>query len=265
MATNPEIRDQLRAKLGNVTHQALSQRVKRLKRDLPVSFEDGVYVLAHEQGIDIARHLDSDELARVRELLRQRESGAPQPAGGETRKSPPRGKKRAAHVKISPSVDVEPLLRKARADEAKRMAEKAFPLLYVFENSIRDLISLVLEDVFGTRWWDKIAPKELREKAQGRRQGEDKTPWIGRRGAHPIFYIDLGDLPKLIRSRQSWPHFKAILPDQQWFSGLVDDVEPQRNIVAHMNPISSDDLEALRVAVRKWSKQLESKRDQLPV
>jgi len=54
MATNPAIRKALLAKL-NVKPPRLSQRAKQAKALVPMSTEPAHYVLAHEEGIDIAR------------------------------------------------------------------------------------------------------------------------------------------------------------------------------------------------------------------
>src|SRR5260370_39942759 len=52
-------------RLGNITRQGLAYRVKSLKGKRPMSSEDAIYVLAHQNKVDIGRHLDNETLVRV--------------------------------------------------------------------------------------------------------------------------------------------------------------------------------------------------------
>ena len=69
MPTNRELKGALLKKLG-VTPQRLSQRVAQVKRLYgPMSTQDGTYVLAHQEGIDLNHYLDQEEVDRVRHML----------------------------------------------------------------------------------------------------------------------------------------------------------------------------------------------------
>jgi hypothetical protein len=72
--------------------------------------------------------------------------------------------------------------------EATAMA-RVFPLLYVLENSIRELIKRVMSAKFGEDWWNtelnKGKLKNVHQKAETRMLSEKKSSWHQKRGAHP--------------------------------------------------------------------------------
>lgn len=157
-----------------------------------------------------------------------------------------------------------PGLKASHMQEAKRMAE-VYPLLYVFENSARDLIDGVLTEKLGSDWWSKVATTKLQSEVSVRQKSEGHEAWHGKRGAHPIQYTDLPDLVTLVSSAAAWPHLRAILANRQtWFQGIVEDLNVSRRVVAHMNPLASDDVKQVQAAFAKWSKQLDAKRDLIP-
>jgi hypothetical protein len=155
-------------------------------------------------------------------------------------------------------VNVErlPGMNGPHADDAKRTAEKAYPALCVFENSARDVIAGVLEPSYGPDWWKKAVPKKVRDRAEDVRKDEEKEAWHGsRRGARDIDYVLLTDLAKIVRTR--WTDFEEIFPRASWFEEIVSgDMNVPRRVVAHMHPLSKDDVNAIETAFCKWAKQL---------
>lgn len=146
--------------------------------------------------------------------------------------------------------------------EAKEMAEVVYPLLYVFENSVRGIIIRVMQSAHGSNWWDTKVSKDIQQEVQKRRVKEDQNPWHGKRGVHPIYYTDLEHLGRIVQN--NWADFKAILPTIQWLTQRVDEISHSRNPVAHMNPLSKDDIQRIKVYFRDWEKQIRSKRTIIP-
>lgn len=267
MATNRQVREALLKQL-DITPQALSLRAKKRKRELPMSTELAAYTIAHENGIDVSLFLSKEETAEVRELVSQLQTKA----NGSTRRTdtPPRSEKaktknRDVLVNIA-GVNIErvPGMTITHATEAKIMAERIYPTLYVFENSARDLISKVLENALGKDWWDKIDLPKIRTKAEGRKADEDKDPWHGKRGAALLDYLDLTDLPLIVAARKAWPHFKPFFNRPSWFQELVNELNVSRRVAAHMNPLENDDVKNVEAAFRKWSKLLQAKAHLIP-
>lgn len=262
---NPDVRRELLAKLG-ITKQSLSGRVKRFKRQgVAINTADAVHAIAYENGLDISKYLSDEEMEAVRGLQAQlaasrstATSPAPKPAA---RRSP-----KAAVVSVKAEALALPGMTAIHAREAKDMAEKAYPRLYLFENSARDVITRVLRAALGEDWWEKGTPNAVQKTAADRQADESREPWHGRRGAQPIQYVDLPDLAKIVKGGKAWPHFQALdlFPRPTWFEELVADMNVSRRIVAHMNPLHSDDVKHIEATFRKWSRQLEARKDRIP-
>ena len=110
---------------------------------------------------------------------------------------------------------------------------------------------------YGKDWWDDKTSTPIKDKYNDRKSKEDMNPWHGKRGAHPIFYIDLVDLGKIINI--NWPSFKDILPSQHWLKQRIDELSHSRNPVAHMNPISNRDYRRVELYVTDLMRHLKDK------
>lgn len=267
MATNRAIKGALLAKL-NVTPQRLSQLTKTRKTQLPMSTEHAVYTLAHENGIDVSKHLSKEETTEVRSLVAQLRSASPtQP------ESPTNGRQSRRSSKPKPAVvairgggldaDALPGMTAARAKEMKTMAEKVYPRLYFFENSLRDLIERVLSDAFGADWWEKAVPSKIKDKAREHKEAEATDAWHGKRGSRELDYILLSQLWGVMN--HNWSRFKPYFPNKAWIEDLItNEMNVSRRVIAHMNPLSDDDVHNVVGAFKKWEKQLRAIHKKLP-
>lgn len=265
MATNRKLRAALLER-RNFSPQRLSQLVRRRKDELPMSTEHATYTIAHESGIDISKFLAPDEVATVRDLIAQLRASGGRASRAESNggtRTKPASRKPALVTVGGVNVTRIPGLSATHAAEAKQMAEKVFPMLYVFENSLRDLITGVLEAKYGNSWWDTEVPPKVREKAAERMKSEKREPWHGRRGASPIHYVDLSDLWKIMNNR--WNDFAHLFPSKAWIESLItSDMNVSRGPVAHMNPLAREDVKNVEAAFSKWARQMKAKASQLP-
>lgn len=264
MATNRKLRTALLAKLG-VSPQRLSQRVQKRKAELPMSTELATYTIAHEEGLDVAKFLSDEQTSEVRQLVAQlRSTRQPEETAAKASTKGRRVPKPVLVTVAGVRVERLPGMTATHAREAKTMAEKVYPALYVFENSARDVISSVLKKAFCDDWWDKVVPTKVRQKAEDRKADEAKDPWHGKRGAALIDYLDLTDLPAIVTANKAWPHFKPLFGRMSWFSELVNDLNVSRRVAAHMNPLEADDVKNVEAAFRKWAKLLKAREAELP-
>lgn len=253
MNANPNVRAALVAKTG-WSKQTLSANVKKKKKLTLMSTPEAWCVLAHEQGVPVDKFLNADERARVRALMQHVVPSSPQAAP-----------KTAARAVKAPQERVlrfpgefkttNPLLPSAKLNEAKEMAA-IFPILYVLENSIRDLIMRVMCDKYGADWWDTQLTSgnanQVRQKAAGRMSSQEKMHfWHQRRGSHPIDYVDLPDLGILILAKQN-DFVPNIIPNREWFLHMMRELEPSRNVVCHMNPLEKGNVDDVKGWARKW-------------
>ena len=142
------------------------------------------------------------------------------------------------------------------------MATHAYPLMYIFENSVREFISRVLRVKHGNSWWDTAAPKDVKQEVERRRQRESKNPWHGKRGAHSIFYTDLDHLARIVTA--NWQDFALYLPNQQWLTQKLDETTFSRNVVAHNNPLADKDIKRVEVFLSDWQDLMRVKVPLLP-
>ncbi len=147
-----------------------------------------------------------------------------------------------------------PILPKQMLNEAQKMAD-IYPIFYIFENSVRGLIQHVMVSKYDKDWWDKATiPIKVKQKVEIRINDEDKNRWHGKRGAHPIFYTDIEELTSIIEN--NWKEFVSLLPQQHWVKTMIEIIGTSRNVVAHNNPLSPDDISALKVHFKQWTNQI---------
>lgn len=257
MATNAKIKKALLDKRG-VTAQRLSQLAQARKQQLPMTTTQAVYTIAFENGIDIAKELGSEETADVQRLMSLLRSSGPSPTVSAKKVSTTKSGVKTVKVSIA-GIDVGkiPALNSSHATEWKVMSEKVYPLVYIFENSVRDLIERVLRAKFGDDWWEKGAPKGPKETAQRHMDAEKKDPWHSKRGRRPIDYIFLNELWAIVKHH--WKLFEPLFPDQPWVQTLITrDMNVSRLVLAHMNPLADDDVKNIEAAFRKWVRQLQA-------
>lgn len=252
-----DLKSALIDKLG-VTRQAVEGRAKRLKRKYgPMSTEEAIGLVAHDQGLDVSKFLDSSMVERIRQLVQQRALlESPEVRMRETA-SPTKVVKVTVGGRYKLT---DPLLPKRVFEDAKAMAN-IYAELYVFENSVREVIKRVLSRTYGDSWWDACILSKIRNYAQSRMDDDDRNAWHGRRGDHPIYYIDIGHYISIIQSR--WSDFEDLFPDQSWVIERISEIQRSRNTVDHHNPLQVADQDRIRVFFADWCKQIESVKSRL--
>jgi hypothetical protein len=258
--TNRALREALQKRLGNVTPDAIYKRAQKVKRERgPMTTEDAVNLMAADAGIDVNKYLDPGSLERVRQL---RQATGTVATASHARRSLNRPGSKTVRVFIGGAMELtDPLLSEKTLREAKLMADKVYPLLYILENSIRQFIVRTLAAVHGDAWWTTV-PTDTKRKVQSRKDKEGSMPWHGRRGVHEVYYTDLDDLKKIITSDVNWPHFENLLRSQQWIRQRLEEIETSRNVIAHSNPLARHDLDRLVVYFGDWQRQIEGVQDQ---
>jgi hypothetical protein len=262
--TNRALKKALLDKL-EIQPQGLSKRVQKKKALVPMSTAEATYLIAHEEGIKIDRYLTPEEVARVRALHVPKThvppAGHPERRGARARGNDARELRFAGDFRLR-----SPFLDAAKLAEAAAMS-RIYPVLYVLENSIRELIKRVMKAKFGDDWWntrlDKGKLKGVHERAAGRRATEKKNSWHQKRGDHPIDYADIGDLEAIILGHQDafLPH---IIPELRWFEHFMKELYPSRNVVCHMNPLTNDNVTDVQLKLRKWESVLRNAAGVIP-
>lgn len=142
------------------------------------------------------------------------------------------------------------------------MSENVYPLLYILENSIREVILRVMQNKYGDDWWDTKVPNPIKKEVQDRINHENKNPWHGRRNVKKIYYTDILHLGRIIQN--NWQDFKDIFPTIPWLTQRLEEISHSRNPVAHMNPLSRKDINRIKVYFRDWQDQIKDKLSNIP-
>lgn len=257
------LRDAIAEKLGIKTSR-IYVLANKLATQAQTKAEDGIYLLAAQNGINLTKFLPSEKVAQTRELIFRINYSAQAP---QIHTNKPRKKQVIKNITVNVCKNVSlknSILSDKVLKEAKDMSEKVYPLLYLFENSAREMIVRVMRHAYGNNWWDidtKVST-DIRNTVKDRIAKEDKNPWHGRRGAHPIYYTDLEHLGQIVKN--NWPLFKQILPTQEWFLQRVKEISHSRNPVAHMNPLLKEDVDRIKVYTRDWEKLINQKKNAIP-
>ena len=236
---------------------AIYERIKKLResRKFTISKEQAAALLAAESGIDISKFLKPEELSELSRLPIQ----APPIIKNVVYKQPTSQTK---ILKSSSGLQIQdPLLSSRIFGEVIEMANNVYPIIYIFENSVRNVISLVLTKKYGQDWWDTHVAKPVKDRVQGRINDESNNPWHGRRGSAPIFYTDIKDLQSIIKN--NWGDFASLFPNQNWVETRISEIERSRNIIAHNNPLAKRDIRRISVYFEDWEVQLKAVKDKI--
>jgi len=262
--TNRRLRRALLEKL-KVTPQALSWRVQRLKKQYAITTEDATYIIAQRQGIILDKYLDKDTVNHIRGIIQQitHITQDTTTIAKLARKGKRGTEKKQLFVVFPKEFTVtDPILEQRKLLEARDMAA-IYPLLYVLENSIREVIDRLMTNRHGSNWWDSKAPKGLKDTLSKRMSDEKRNSWHQRRGARPIDYLDLEQLPALVRQIQE-DFVPNIIPSVEWFTQFVDEVYKSRCVVCHMNPLDNTSIQSVKVKFTQWQRQIAGKMDLIP-
>ena len=257
--TNKSLRQALLKKI-KITSRGLLYRVQKIKKNHSMTTEDAICVIAQREGIILDKYLDKDTVDRVRGIIQDISSVTePQPRTIPTRKEKVKTSEGERVIVIAKEFrGSDPILPQGKLSEAKEMAA-IYPLLYILENSIREVIDRVMTAKYGDSWWDTKAPRGLKDTVSKRMADEKKNAWHQRRGSRPVDYLDLDQLPALMRKieKEVVPN---IIPSMEWFNQLIQEVYQSRCVVCHMNPLDSVNIQSVKVRVEQWQRQIEAKK-----
>lgn len=124
--------------------------------------------------------------------------------------------------------------------------------LFIFENSLRRVVSAIMEREYGIDWWYDVTPRNIMYSTFDRRSGEKEPKWRGQFGAEPIYYTDVKDLCEIINDRQE--AFRKVLDKKLSINAWIDRVERIRTALVHSNPVTQKEHDEFAVIFKKWNK-----------
>ncbi|BCX03855.1 MAG: hypothetical protein KatS3mg053_1793 [Candidatus Roseilinea sp.] len=242
-----KVRRELLRKL-KVSRQAIFQRAKRLKEKYgPMTTDEAVYIIAHIEGIDLAKYLPLETLDRIRSLV---------PRDIKPQSSMPEGApQKAISTKKRKGAVSYPLVKATFIQQAVALGEEAYPQIVVLENSIRALIEQRLSAI-SANWWTDLVPASVRTSVQRTIDKEKRYPYREKRGQNPLVYCNFADLKEIVTANHS--EFRDVIPDLEWFKTKMDEVYMARNNLAHSVLLTKDDMTRIALFYRDWARLLEA-------
>lgn len=136
--------------------------------------------------------------------------------------------------------------------EAARMAEQ-YELFYCLEQAIRKIITETLEDAAGVNWWDtKVGPEIQKDVSDLKKREIDNS--ITPRSDRAIDYTTFGQLSVIITS--NWDLFGTIFKSPRAVQKVMASLNLLRGPIAHCCPLSEDESDRLRLAVKDWFRMI---------
>lgn len=161
-------------------------------------------------------------------------------------------------------VDVKPSFGSLFVREANDNASTYF-YVYILENELRGIIF----DKLGRSqtWWTDEAKvsKEIQEYSARIEEAEKKYPWLKKRGDHPVYYVGLYELFKIIE--KNWKIFRDVFRDLELLRAWIKESVPIRNLIAHNVNTRPQERQNIKIRtdyivtlVRKWHDSRSKKR-----
>lgn len=246
---NKKLVEKIALKL-NKPYINIVKSVSALARRQSISSESALILFARKCNIGSAyaqRNLSPDKQGEIRPALSN---------------AIVQSKSRVFKIKHSNACDdfYDPFLDSSVYSRLSSISVEAYQIMFVLENSLRSFIERILDKKFGKNWWNKIVEQKstsaIAVKVASRKNNESENWYHGKRGAHEIYYSDYTDLLQIIKSFDSEfnKYFKN--GSEKNLPGKLAELAPTRNIVAHNNPITKDDLDRLRVHAKDWLKYM---------
>jgi Swt1-like HEPN len=136
---------------------------------------------------------------------------------------------------------------------AKEMAV-VYSSIAAFENAVREFVEKRLLEEVGEDWWQRCVPEKRRERAESRREEENKIRWHAKRGESLLEYTEIEDLKSIIVTQQTI--FLPLVQSIEWAKHILDTVELSRNTIMHSGYLEPEDIERLAMAMRDWLAQI---------
>lgn len=214
---------------GKISEQTIRNAISDIRRDNPgISMNAAAHVFAESRGFSLFRSLDEEDKLS---LQHRRQPSMPILTGGT--RSSKTGPKEAAFKFGAQFID-----------DGNRNAS-AYPYVYVLENSMRQVILKKFEAE--TNWWtdSKYVKRDIQDYSTRIQDAERRHAWLPSRGSHPIYYVGLDELFRIVE--MNWSRFKDVFEDLGNLRTWINETVPLRNMIAHNVPTRPQDRKNVEI------------------
>lgn len=143
----------------------------------------------------------------------------------------------------------------------QKLPIEGYSTMFILENSIREFIARVLFSKYGRSWWSEVERRKplagIASKVNSRKLTDSENWFHSKRGAHEVYYTDYTHLLQIISAFNSdFNKYFRKSPEKNLIAKLGE-LSSSRNVIAHNNPITKDDLERLKVHSGDWFKYMQ--------
>lgn len=132
--------------------------------------------------------------------------------------------------------------------EAREMA-KHYEVFYCLEKSIRSLVVELMEEKYGTDWWDKVK-EDIRRNVEANIKREEESAFTIR-SEEKIDYTTFGELSQIVTG--NWEAFENLFKrGQKAFQKIMTNLNQLRGPIAHCCPLAEDEIVRLELTVKDW-------------
>jgi len=215
--------------------QVVRVSISNVRQENPgITPNAAAYLFAKKNGVSVFRQLSDTDKTSLNHVRQSSTSNS----SSKTRKT-----QQIKSKLITGNLIYDPTLIK----EANANAE-IYPYVYILENTLRNLIL----DKFSTlsKWWidKKIVKQDIQDYAKRIVDAEKKHKWVGKRGQHPIYYVGLEHLYKIIEMNFN-PYFKDIF-DINNLKTWINECVSIRNLVAHNVKTQKSELVNIKIRTK---------------
>ena len=133
---------------------------------------------------------------------------------------------------------------------AAKLMATVYTAIAAFENMVRKFIEKILVEKKGENWWEESVSEKIRQKAESRKEQEDRIRWHTQRGDSLINYTEFGDLASIINNNIEL--FSDHIISVEWAKNIISTIERSRNVIMHSGELSNRDIERIGVNIRDW-------------
>ena len=137
---------------------------------------------------------------------------------------------------------------------SSKLMATVYAAISAFENTIREFVVKILIENKGENWWEDCVSEKIRNKAETRKEQEDKVRWHTQRGDSLINYTEFGDLASIMNNNLEL--FSDHIVSIEWARNIIATVERSRNVIMHSGELSVRDIERIGINIRDWISQV---------
>ena len=137
---------------------------------------------------------------------------------------------------------------------ASKLMATVYTAISAFENTIREFIVKILIENKGENWWEDCVSEKIRNKAEARKEQEDKVRWHTQRGDSLINYTEFGDLASIMNNNLEL--FSDHIVSIELARNIIATIERSRNVIMHSGELSARDIERIGINIRDWISQV---------